>query len=616
VQLVYNAFGQLVADYQEHEGAVNTAVTPSVGYTYADGSAGTIRRTGVVYPDGRTIGYQYSSGADDAFDRVTAILDGESASAAPIAQYARLGLNQFVQADYPQPSLRYDLAFGTGVDPYAGIDQFGRIVDLRWRNPSTGQDVERVQHGYDMAGNRLWRQGPVAAAMGVSADELYSYDGMSQLVSFARGQLTSDQTAIAAGSEAFAQAWSLDPTGNWSEFQQDSDGSGTWDLDQPRRHNAVNEITAFGASAGPQWAAPAYDLAGNMTGLPQPTSPGDGFACTYDAWNRLVGVVDATSGQTVAQYQYDGRGYRTLAQTYASGVLSEARDFYYSDQWQVLEERLGQTAVDRQFVSGLRYVDDLVLRDRDATGDGALDERLYGLQDPNWNVTALSDTTGAPVERYRYSAYGEPTFLSEAFASLASSSYDAETLYCGYRWDAGTGGCHVRYRALLCHVGRWERRDPIGFVAGDQNLYRYLGDSPAAAADPAGLVAPRAYPARKCCPAAIKSDNEGYQDCLQSVQDVYYDPTGGVYAILAAEEAEALQFWSDQQASLASACVSMLPVSDRVGPGQENCNFVAYLATRAFMLNVRFGYWSAINIAGASEKLAVQACDRQYPCHS
>ena len=51
-----------------------------------------------------------------------------------------------------------------------------------------------------------------------------------------------------------------------------------------------------------------------------------------------VTVANATSGETVARYQYDGRGYRNCAQTFASGVLNEARNFYYSDQWQVLEE--------------------------------------------------------------------------------------------------------------------------------------------------------------------------------------------------------------------------------------------------------------------------------------
>ena len=136
--------------------------SPSVGYTYEDGSSGTIRRTGVVYPDGRAIAHQYAAGKDDAFNRVTAIADGPSASAPLLAQYARLGLEPVRSGRLPAAALRCDLAFGTGPDPYAGLDQFGRIIDLRWWNPSSGQDVDRIQHGYDLraivcGGRTRWR---------------------------------------------------------------------------------------------------------------------------------------------------------------------------------------------------------------------------------------------------------------------------------------------------------------------------------------------------------------------------------------------------------------------------------------------------------------------------
>ena len=36
-------------------------------------------------------------------------------------------------------------------------------------------------------------------------------------------------------------------------------------------------------------------------------------------------------------------------------------------------------------------------------------------------------------------------------------------------------------------VGRWLSQDPSGFVAGDANLYRYVGNSPTSATDPSGL---------------------------------------------------------------------------------------------------------------------------------
>ncbi len=61
-------------------------------------------------------------------------------------------------------------------------------------------------------------------------------------------------------------------------------------------------------------------------------------------------------------------------------------DLYYSDSWQVLEERVasGGTSVPRvQYVWSPVYVDALILRDRDTNANGTLDERLYVVQDAN-----------------------------------------------------------------------------------------------------------------------------------------------------------------------------------------------------------------------------------------
>ena len=70
----------------------------------------------------------------------------------------------------------------------------------------------------------------------------------------------------------------------------------------------------------------------------------------------------------------------------------------------------------QQYVWGKRYVDDLVLRDRDTTADGTLDERLYSLADPNFNVVALAESDGDLVERYTYTAYGTPKVRDASFS--------------------------------------------------------------------------------------------------------------------------------------------------------------------------------------------------------
>jgi uncharacterized protein RhaS with RHS repeats len=48
-------------------------------------------------------------------------------------------------------------------------------------------------------------------------------------------------------------------------------------------------------------------------------------------------------------------------------------------------------------------------------------------------------------------------------------------------------------------IGRWTSQDPIGFEAGDANLYRYVGNGPTNAVDPTGLKG--AGPAYGACNA-------------------------------------------------------------------------------------------------------------------
>jgi len=56
-----------------------------------------------------------------------------------------------------------------------------------WPDYGSSTDAQRVKHGYDRAGNRLWRETPVAAAAGKHFDEFYTYDGIYQLANLDRG---------------------------------------------------------------------------------------------------------------------------------------------------------------------------------------------------------------------------------------------------------------------------------------------------------------------------------------------------------------------------------------------------------------------------------------------
>jgi RHS repeat-associated protein len=492
-KFTYNSFGQLTADYQSHSGAVNTGSSPKVQYAYASGSANTIRPTTVTYPNGRvvTYGYNASNSMADALSRVAAVIDNDG-GATHLADYSYLGQQSFVETDYTQPDVRYTLV-GTagGDDPdtgdiYRGLDRFGRIKDSDWYNYGTSADADRIKYGYDRSGSRIWRENTVARSQGKYFDEKYLYDQIHRLKDMSRGELTNQQSTIS--NRQFAQCWGLDETGNWSNFREDNTGGGTWTLNQSRTSNTVNEITDITETVGASWVTPVYSRAGNMTTMPQPASPASSYTATYDAWNRLVKI--ASGASTVSEYQYDGAKRRVVQKSYVSGTLNETRHLYYTDpgKWQVVEERVGtSTSANRQFVWGLRYIDDLILRDRDTDGNGTLDERHYSLQDANWNVTGIVNTSGVIQQRFVYTAYGLPVFLNSSFTA-GSNTAGWEVLYAGYRFEAATSLMHVRHRVLNPALGCWVQRDPISALDSSP-LYQYVQCQPTGFIDPAGLVA-------------------------------------------------------------------------------------------------------------------------------
>ncbi len=283
---------------------------------------------------------------------------------------------------------------------------------------------------------------------------------------------------------------STDPTGNWANYLIKSYSTTLWDED--RTHNQANEITELDGSS----TLVAHDAAGNMTKVPQPGDWTDDYVLSYDAWNRLVTVEDGAN--TVAEYQYDALNRRIAKKIYSGGELDETRHLYYSRRWQVLEERVDSaTVADRQYVWGARYVDDLVVRDRDAdsdsqTGDlgkadSGLEERLYAMQDPNWNVVALASAAGSVQERYSYTAYGTPEIRTSAFADRGSSNHDWTNLYTGREYDPETGLYHYRNRPYGANLGRFPSRDPLGYV-DRPNLFAYVRSNPLAGLDALGLA--------------------------------------------------------------------------------------------------------------------------------
>ena len=210
------------------------------------------------------------------------------------------------------------------------------MVDQRWLDPTTGTATDRFQCGYDQDGNRTFRDNLVNSGF----REVYTYDGLNQVATFARGTLNGTRTGI-RGAAARTQTWDYDAVGNWDGI----DVNGTT---QTRTANAQNEVTSVGGAT-----TPGYDPNGNMT------QAETGVRYVYDGWNRLVAVQNAAGTTTLKASTYDGLNRRVRST--ASGTTG---DLYYSSDWQVVEEQVGG-AVTQRYVWSPVYVDAMVLRDRD-----------------------------------------------------------------------------------------------------------------------------------------------------------------------------------------------------------------------------------------------------------
>ncbi|MGC9261307.1 MAG: RHS repeat-associated core domain-containing protein [Phycisphaerae bacterium] len=475
VENIYTGLGQLAFQYQAVIGAVDVGTTPFVEYTYTSPSNGS-RITSMVYPNGRTIDYNYSgtnlnSALDNAIGRLDSISDGANSGDAGqvLQQYSYLGLSTIVAENDPQTGINLTYlgsagSIGSGGDQYVGLDRFGRVVNQNWVAASTGTSTNDITYSYDNNSNVTAENNLLDSAY----SQTFTYDPLNRL------------TANTLGGAA-AQSWTLDSQGNWSSVTTNG-------VTQTRTANAQNQITSISGTTG----TPVYDANGNMT------TDQNGNTLVYNAWNQLVSVKNA-SGQLIAGYTYDARGYR-ISETYplgGNGVAAGTVDYiYYDSQWQAIETRTGGTAnsnVTSQTVWSASYINATVLQDTYSGGTLQANSRLYFEQDANWDTTAVvgyNATGGAwnVVQRYTYSPYGTITVLNADWSTPPSGTQPVvNNLYQGMTLDSVTGLYYARNRNYSPSLGTWISQDPLSYVNG-ANTYQFVMGNPVGKVDPSGTA--------------------------------------------------------------------------------------------------------------------------------
>ncbi|XZE46978.1 RHS repeat domain-containing protein [Pirellulaceae bacterium SH467] len=128
------------------------------------------------------------------------------------------------------------------------------------------------------------------------------------------------------------------------------------------------------------------------------------------------------------------------------------------------------------------------------TASGTAGTTLWALTDHLGSVRDLLDNNGVVREHNVFDSFGrlirEVDYNSSgtAISSTDAAAVDSIFGYTGRDWDSDIGMQYNRARWYDPQTGRWLSQDPIGFAAGDSNLYRYVGNSPTYWIDPSGLT--------------------------------------------------------------------------------------------------------------------------------
>jgi RHS repeat-associated protein len=201
---------------------------------------------------------------------------------------------------------------------------------------------------------------------------------------------------------------------------------------------------------------------------------GNNTTMTYDAENRLV---DMNSGW--AHFTYDGLGRLVKRK-----LGTETRIFSY-DGWNVINE-WDQTMAWKAWSFYGPGADELIW-----WGDAA---GYYGYHtDPQGNVRFILNSSGSVVETYTYDAFGAPTVTHSNGTVTGASTLGNRYMFQGRPYFAELGFYDFRHRFYNPWSGQFMQPDPMGFAAGDNNLFRYCGGDPVNRRDPMGTDFWRGY---------------------------------------------------------------------------------------------------------------------------
>jgi RHS repeat-associated protein len=447
---VYDSLSRQIRETQTIGGAAPLNVD-----TEWDGLSG--RKVLTTYPNGRKVYRIYDNGS-----RLRSINEG-AINGPLIARYEYIGAENRV----------LKLTYGNGAAQTKDYDADRKVTRNEWKRSDGSTTITRYLTTYDASNRRLSED---RQHLGANNVDSYAFDADYRMARFRQ-----DGSAVGVGGTLSSRI--LDGADMMTAFT-----SKGINVTPVPGSNGRSQYTSFNGKTR------AYDLNGNLDdqNTNDATDASD-LEFMQDYGNRIVEVRDGTYNPASpaptavkARYAYDAGGRRVL-KTVGATVTR-----YLYDGWQVVEERsgpsVGTATTNRQYVDGEDLDDHIQMRNVSAGGDTT----YYYHSNEQGFVGALTDSTSAPVEYYKYDMMGRVSVLNpiSPFAPVIpiGSTVGNPYTFQGRALDAESGLYYFRYRYYDPAVGQFLTIDPLGvWNHGQGNGYSAFAENLWDNTDPFGL---------------------------------------------------------------------------------------------------------------------------------
>ncbi|HTU92000.1 MAG TPA: RHS repeat-associated core domain-containing protein, partial [Gemmataceae bacterium] len=329
----------------------------------------------------------------------------------------------------------------------------------------------------------------------------YSYNQVNELTNITDMDATAN-TLLASYS------YSYNADGNVSSYQDNSGNSLTYG------YNGDQELTsATGTLAGSNYTftynydpngnrtSTSTDVNGNLTSATYTTGTGnellsDGtYSYTYDHDGNMTSQTNLQTG-SVTYYTWNYENQLTEVKVENSqGQVLEDETFTYDVFGNRIAESLNGTPTLYTVYNGSNPYMDFngsgTLTERYLTNPNTLSQ-FYGqvsasgtvqwfLTDNINSIRQVISASGSVLNAITYDPYGN-------ILNQTNAAYAPRMLYAGGTYDPLAGNYQFDARNYSPADGRFVSQDPLGFKAGDTDLYRYVGNRPTNLVDPSGMM--------------------------------------------------------------------------------------------------------------------------------